>query len=140
MLPFTILTHFYRPALFNYRSRSIQQSSTVGKSLSNAPYTNAGLRGDGQIVAVADTGVNVNSCYFYDPTGQVAFSPTTSPVISIKYRKLLMYTHLAGAGDTSDEASGHGTHVAGTIVGSIASADITTSKKLKPTVSVYTGV
>ncbi len=31
------------------------------------PIWEAGIRGEGQIVGIGDSGVDVDSCYFYDP-------------------------------------------------------------------------
>ena len=61
-----------------------------------APVWDAGIHGEGQIVAVADTGVDQGSCFF--PEG-----------------KILTYIDEAGGGEV-DEA-GHGTHVSASAVG-----------------------
>ena len=34
--------------------------------LGTTPYHDAGLRGEGQIIGVGDTGLDYNNCYFYD--------------------------------------------------------------------------
>jgi subtilisin family serine protease len=123
----TIFTE--RLEIFNYRARGIPQSNTGGaSSVKVTPYTYAGLLGNGQIASVADTGVDISSCYFYDPNGSVQPSSTQSPITSSQYRKVIQYTYCSGGGcDTSDAASGHGTHVAGTVCGSISKADISGS-------------
>lgn len=97
--------------------------STVGSNKASAPYTAAGLLGDGQIVAVADTGLDLNSCYFYDPQGHIPYSDILSPVFDTKYRKVIQYTY-GKYSDTSDVEGGHGTHVSGIVAGNIAGADI----------------
>ena len=96
----------------------------MGSLQGATPYTSIGLQGDGQVVSVADTGLDIYSCYFYDPQGHVPFSDIKSPVIDTKYRKVVMYAY-GSSSDTSDEAGGHGTHVSGTVTGCIAGADIT---------------
>lgn len=56
-----------KPQLLNFRSRSIGQTSTIGNSNINEPYTvDNHLLGKNQIVSVGDTGVDETSCYFYD--------------------------------------------------------------------------
>ncbi len=116
-----------RAELLNFRGRSIQQMATVGSNQVSSPYTAAGLRGDGQIAAVADTGLDINSCYFYDPKGHVPFSDISSPVYDLKYRKVIQYTY-ATYSDTSDVEGGHGTHVSGIVTGCINNADINGGK------------
>lgn len=61
-----------------------------------------------------------------------------SPVISLNgcYRKIIGYAY-NGCGDTSDEPSGHGTHVSGTVIGNIAEANIETSKYITSIDSLY---
>lgn len=61
------------------------------------------LTGKGQIVGIADTGVDLTSCFFVD---SVPVGPT--------HRKVLRYIPYA---DSSDIYQGHGTAVAGAFVG-----------------------
>jgi subtilisin family serine protease len=112
--------------LLNFRARSIQQAGTIGADSSNQPYISAGLLGDGQIISIADTGVDVMSCYFYDPSGRVAPSPISNPTYNTSFRKVIAYFYNS-CGDSSDISGGHGTHVAGIALGKIDRADITTS-------------
>lgn len=116
-----------RPELLNLRARSILQTASVGNSASNQIYTAAGLRGDGQIVSIADTGVDVNSCYFADARGRVKPSTANAPVIDPSFRKVIGYI-TNPCGDTVDTGGGHGTHVAGTVAGNVANADIFSGK------------
>jgi hypothetical protein len=100
-----------RPELLNYRARSIQQVAKVGSSATYAPYTAAGLRGDGEIVTIADTGVDQYSCYFYDSqNGATPPTDVASPKYDLKYRKVIQYNY-NGCGVKNDAAGGHGTHV-----------------------------
>jgi subtilisin family serine protease len=106
-----------RPDVLNYRARSIIQSSTVGSTIGFSPYSDAGLNGQGQTVGVADTGLDMTSCYFFDPTGFVSFSENTAPKFDQSRRKVVQYLHFSDS-DTSDVVGGHGTHVCGTVAGS----------------------
>ncbi len=121
--------------LFNFRARSVDQSAVGGaSSQSTTPYSIQGLLGANQIVAIADTGVDVTSCYFSDPSGKVvAPSDISSPKTDTSVRKVVQYTYCMNKqcnSDTSDKSAGHGTHVSGTAVGSILGADLSTSKYL----------
>jgi hypothetical protein len=120
-----MLHALYRPELLNYRARSIPQSGKVGSDYSYMPYTAAGLRGDGQVVAIADTGLDSMSCYFYDPQGQVKPTDISVPSYDNKYRKIIQYSY-NGCGDTNDGQAGHGTHVAGIAAGAALSTDLQT--------------
>jgi len=65
-----------------------------------------GIRGEGQIVGVMDSGLDYNSCWFRD--GGAAPGPS--------HRKVIDYALFGGAAyDGCD--TGHGTHVCGTIAG-----------------------
>jgi hypothetical protein len=112
-----------RAQLLNFRARSIPQSATASNQLSSQPYTKAGMLGDGQIVTIADTGIDVFSCYFYDPDGQVKPSLPNAPIFDQNRRKVIGYIYNS-CGDQTDTDGGHGTHVAGTVAGSILKADI----------------
>ena len=73
------------PELLNDYVRSILQTNEVGGS---NVYAVNGLLGDGQIVSVADTGVDETSCYFQDPNGQVQRSPLSQPITNPNIRKV----------------------------------------------------
>lgn len=74
------------------------------------PFRARGIDGTGETVAVSDTGVDSNNCYFYDPEKPkpVGFTFDASA------RKIDQYVPFV---DTGDYVYGHGTHVAGTIAG-----------------------
>jgi hypothetical protein len=83
----------------------------------------------GSVVGVADTGINMNNCYFYDATKNVA--PHTGSRVVALYsflpcascgRCCASYsptgcTNAANACGNYVDQDGHGTHVAGTIAG-----------------------
>ncbi|EGC37344.1 hypothetical protein DICPUDRAFT_150096 [Dictyostelium purpureum] len=77
-------------------------------SVQSTPLWDLGLKGDGEIIGCADTGIDVDHCFFYD----------TNP-IGPNHRKVISYTQIDGAGDTGDSQNGHGTHIVGTILGSL---------------------
>ncbi|CCW59676.1 unnamed protein product [Phytomonas sp. EM1] len=110
-----------RVELLNDHATQIIQSGYTGRvNLSLAtPLLDAGLNGTGEIVAIYDTGVNVESCYFHDPKQPVAHYPD----VNLNHRKIISYHafHVPGTkhDDYYDGPDGHGTHVAGSAVGSV---------------------
>ena len=92
-------------------TKTMQSSSDFSR-----PLWAHGITGDGQLVAVGDTGLDFDSCYFRDDAHDVAFYPATNP----NHRKILSYQECEDDGvapDHSDHAGAHGTHVAGSLSG-----------------------
>jgi len=87
--------------LRNSTTRWIVQSNVI----SVTPLYDNGLFGDGQIVGILDTKVDIDHCSFFDG---VPVGPT--------HRKVLAY-------NTSFGAYSHGTHVAGIVVGDSGAFD-----------------
>ena len=90
----------------------------------STPIWNMGLKGQGEVIGVGDTGIDVDSCFFWDSNGGSRPGPPLAPVKSTTHRKIVSYQggHGAGTGDASDGVRGHGTHVVGSIVGSVDAA------------------
>lgn len=74
-----------------------------------------GLDGAGEVVAVGDTGIDYNNCFFYDAKNPVPFVNASTKVLPVStHRKIHSYFAFADDKDLND---GHGTHVAGSLVG-----------------------
>ena len=78
---------------------------------------NQGLLGQGQIVGVSDSGLDWRSCFFRDPFAEDFNGNIPLGVPIPGHRKVFLYDPLQ---DAFDVFQGHGTHVAGTVLGSIA--------------------
>lgn len=76
------------------------------------PFHDIGLDGTGQIVAVSDSGLDTDNCYFWDSSNNVP--KNTDGTTNFEHRKVIQYNTFA---DSSDEFDGHGTHTSATIVG-----------------------
>ncbi len=87
------------------------------------PMDLAGLDGSGQVIAVIDTGLDADNCYFADPEhGLPAVNGPDGTEVSPDHRKVLAADFLwdfdwpdPGSGHWDDQ--GHGTHVAGSAAG-----------------------
>lgn len=94
------------------------------------PIWAMGINGSGEIISIADTGIDLTSCYFRDPDEDVALYPEVNP----RHRKILSFacgvsngaiparrmsaaTLALLAGRTGSEVADHGSHVAGSAAG-----------------------
>ncbi len=113
--------------------RSLQSGSATGPT----PLHDRGIHGQGQIIAVLDSGVDYRSCYFVEPDNSAPPVNTGTPQsglqwqnIDLSRRKIIAYDFLyscdqypnafgcdvPGAAGSLDN-QGHGTHAAATAVG-----------------------
>ena len=100
-----------RPKLMNFEAKGMIQT---GKRFFQ-PFTDAGLTGKGQIIGIADSGLNDLSCFFIDDSNMYPTITTNrSGVLEPHRRKVIQYVVNA---DFTDDLGGHGTHVSGTVAG-----------------------
>jgi hypothetical protein len=110
-LPEVLYIEEYPPVYTaNQVAAAISQSDTDD----SWPMYTWGLNGTGQVVQLADTGVNRSSCFFADPTGEVPTTDALTGAFDITRRKVVQYVAFS---DNNDLNRGHGTHVAGEVVG-----------------------
>ena len=112
-----------RRALLNDTTIWVGQSGLA--SSQTTPVFANGIHGEGQVVAVLDTGIDPDMCYFRDAT--LGLPPTNEcnggTSINSAQRKLLgvnfLWSGECAGGITSTEwdTQDHGTHVAGTVAG-----------------------
>jgi hypothetical protein len=88
------------------------------------------LRGRDEVVGIADSGLDLRSCYFNDPSYVVSHGGQLGPFFDLRHavnsaarapsaddmthRKVIQYVWL---GDTTDNTFGHGTHTSGSLAG-----------------------
>ena len=106
--------------LLNNESMRILQS---GSYTGTTPFFDKGLHGTNQVIAVCDTGLDIDSCFFRDGAG--IFPPTNSAdgiEVGLSPRKVIAVDFLYEGDDPADPADwdnqGHGTRVAGHALGS----------------------
>lgn len=103
------LSESYKSVLIT-ASEKYPNSEIAQPSMPDVKYLwSKGLTGEGEVVGIGDTGIDYNNCFFYDPKRSVPFNR-----IDMSHRKIVgYYTHA----DNKDYRDGHGTHVAGIVVG-----------------------
>eukprot|EP01041_Mallomonas_annulata_P012146 gene12146-25492_t len=79
-------------------------------SYENTPLYNANLTGQGHIIGIVDTGMDMFSCHLYDPKVAAPYD-----IINFKHRKVITYK--TSFGDKVDDKEAHGTHVGSSAAG-----------------------
>ena len=117
------LVHFVSPihhfTPLNKHARFVTQSDYIGVDHHYlTPAYSLGLDGRGQTIAVGDTGVDFDSCYFHDPQHPM---PVNS--FNAEHRKILTYITVDDPKSKQHKKAvpgdhaGHGTHTAGSVAG-----------------------
>jgi subtilase family protein len=130
---FAVLLIAFSVSANEFSYRSLQSGSPIGPT----PLHDRGIHGEGQIVAIVDTGLEYSSCYYAEPDGSAPPFNTGTPSGGLEWknvdpsrRKVIAYDFLyscdqypgafgcdrIGAPGALDN-HGHGTHAAGAIAG-----------------------
>ncbi|HMJ51559.1 MAG TPA: S8 family serine peptidase [Polyangiaceae bacterium] len=129
------LERIHRVGWLNDKTAGTIQSGTQGHAAAQTPIWEHGIRGEGQIVGVIDTGIDANSCYFGGTSLPIVntwsqgggYGTMTDP----SHRKIVAYDFLYSceqypngtppcetpSDHTSWDTQGHGSHVSGNMVG-----------------------
>ncbi len=112
-----------RRVLVNDTTAWVGQSGTAGGQAT--PVHDAGILGQGQVVAVLDTGIDADMCFFHDPAEDLPVRNECDggAAVNADHRKVLAVDFLwqseCNGGITALEwdTHDHGSHVAGTVAG-----------------------
>jgi subtilisin family serine protease len=125
--------------LFNVNGRRIVQSASTSEGAET--FWQRGLRGEGQVIAVLDTGTDPLSCFFIEEDGSLPPIIFGSELVAgdMTRRKIIAYDLLPceeneGSGLTIYDNQGHGTAVSGNAAASQLGAEFSVSS------SDYNGV
>ena len=107
------------PRLLNWDAVWRCQSGVEGQT----PLHDRGLRGQGQVVGIMDTGIDIDHCMFWDPLAELpALNGSQGVAVDPDHRKVLAVDFYwsqdwPGPGATDWDSHGHGSHVAGSVAG-----------------------
>ena len=110
------MVHYTSNKFSRYVTQSYTEPGTSGKT----SIWDKGLHGEGQVVGIGDSGLDIGSCFFNDPNN--AYGPIAKGVTQEKpnHRKVTQYVPFADGGPGNGnpgENLDHGTHVAGSVAG-----------------------
>ena len=113
--------HFIERKLFltlqNRYAQKLMQNIDPSATSPDSPMYALGITGTNQVVAIADTGLDFDNCFFSDSSRPMTFDTMNS------LRRKVVYYKTTYA-DNYDGIDGHGTHVCGSVAGSIENADL----------------
>ncbi len=112
-----------RRVLYNDTTAWVAQSGLSGGR--TTPVHNHGIRGQGQIIAVLDTGIDIDMCYFTDPVRGLPPQNVcdNGTAVNSAHRKVIAVDFLwseecdGGIASPEWDTHSHGTHVAGIAAG-----------------------
>ena len=92
--------------------RDIAAQEVMSSRKEIQPVYQHGIHGEGQLVGLSDTGLDYNSCFFYDADHSIRFDRNLP---DNGHRKVALYEPYTNSQE--DDVEAHGTHVAGTLIG-----------------------
>jgi len=133
-----------RPAFTTHNNNAAWQLQSGLPSLQ--PVWQHGLRGEGQLLSVGDTGIHPNSCFFSPASAREAVQSTIRSGAAVGSCNLLPLLNLSAPSphpklhaylrytstDFTDVVEGHGTHVCGSASGSSGSPQLSAFNGMAP--------
>ena len=107
-----LLSHYSVFPTTSHSLRSYTQQEVMSTREEVQAFYNHNIHGEGRVIGLSDTGIDVHSCFFMDSEHPVRYDSSSNDT---NHRKISLYVPFMNAVD--DEQDGHGTHVAGTLVG-----------------------
>lgn len=110
-------------------NESARRTLQSGDFLGPVPFYEAGIYGSNQVIAVCDTGIDMDSCYFREePDRWPATNRLGEVRVDLAQRKVIAVDFLHAGDDPTDprgwDNHGHGTGVAGCAAGSDVNAPL----------------
>jgi subtilisin family serine protease len=105
-LPYTLWIE--RRLAFKTLNRWARGLCQSGRDTSTPMYE-VNITGEGYIVGISDSGIDMTHCHFYDPEHAVPYD-----TVNMQHRKVIYYNKYV---DGLDDSEGHGTHVSSTVAG-----------------------
>ena len=120
-----------RRALLNDTTIWVGQSGLAPSH--TTPVFDRGIHGEGQVVAVLDTGIDPDMCFFREPAAGLPTSNACNggTLVDASRRKIIATDFLwsndcaGGIGATEWDSQDHGSHVAGTVAGDNLATPVT---------------
>ena len=131
-----------------YADQGVNRALQSGPGGISTPIYDHGIHGEGQIIAVLDTGLDYKNCYFVEADGNAPPFNThrTDTFVDLTRRKVVAYDFLYSCDDfpnatgcqnpanfpTAFDTQGHGTHAAGSIAGTQGNSIVSEADGVAP--------